>query len=77
MSMAREEEFAEIVARCKKIMGPVAESLAEEAAKEAGARIEAGKIFIASEGQFASMLSKYREKLAKIVGKPLAENLVK
>ncbi|MEM3030517.1 MAG: hypothetical protein QXH27_02170 [Candidatus Micrarchaeia archaeon] len=73
----REDEFAAIIARCKKIMGPVAESLAQEAAREAGASVEGGKIIIASEGQYASILSKYKEKMAKIVGAPLAENLVK
>ncbi|MEM4389632.1 MAG: hypothetical protein QXG98_03135 [Candidatus Micrarchaeia archaeon] len=73
----REDDFAAVIARCRKIIGPVAESLAREAAREAGAKMEGEKIIIASEEQYASIISRYREKMAKIVGAPLAENLVR
>ena len=75
--MVREEEFTAIVERCRKIMGPVAQSLAQEAAKEVGAKVDGEKVMIANDAQFGSLVAIYKAKLAKIIGQPLADSLVK
>lgn len=75
--MVREKEFEAVVGRFRKIMGPVAETLSRDAAAEAGAKVEGGRVSIKSEEQFQAVIKKLKEKIGKIIGAALAENIIK
>ena len=66
----------ELVERFRKIMGPVASTLANEAAEECGGTVEGEKIVV-SEGNLEKFEQIMKEKCGKIIGEQLAETILK
>ncbi|RLG18680.1 hypothetical protein DRN67_03930 [Candidatus Micrarchaeota archaeon] len=71
------KEIMEIVERFRKIMGPVAATLAREAAMESGGRVEGEKIIIEDKKVLKEFKKKMKEKCGKIIGEDLADNILK
>jgi len=64
----KEEELELLIAKFRKIIGPVADTLAGEAAAEVGALSPAGKFAIRSEDNYKMLLIKMRERFSKVIG---------
>ena len=67
----------EIVNRFRKIMGPVASTLAQEAAKESGGRVEGGKVMVDGDANLEKFKRMMKKKCGKIIGERLAETILK
>lgn len=72
----REKEYREIVSKFERIMGPVAKTLAKEAALEAGGIEEETDDFsFKNEGDYEKAVSLLKEKYARIIGAALVESM--
>jgi len=66
-----------IAERFRKIMGPVASTLAAEAARESGGRTEGERIVIDDEKKLEKFRHLMKKKCGKIIGERLAENILR
>ncbi len=64
----KEEELETVIAKFRKIIGPVADTLAKDAAAEIGALSPGGKISPKSEDHYKMLMIKLREKFSKVIG---------
>ena len=64
----KEEEFELNLSKFRKIIGPVADTLAREAAAEVGALSRDGRISPKTEDQYKMLLIKMQEKFSKVIG---------
>ncbi|MEM3400278.1 MAG: hypothetical protein QXP42_05595 [Candidatus Micrarchaeia archaeon] len=75
--MVNEGKADEIIERFKKVMGPVANTLAADAGREVGVVIIDGRVQrIESEEQYKKLVEKLREKFSRIMGPAITDSLI-
>jgi hypothetical protein len=67
----------ELVAKFMKIMGPVARTLANDTAKEIGAKVEGEHITVRDAAHLERFRKEYAKKCGRIIGGKLAESVAK
>ena len=64
----KEGELESLIAKFRKIIGPVADTLAKEAAADVGALSEDGAFSLKNEDHYRILLIKMQEKFSKVIG---------
>ncbi|MFH1285542.1 MAG: hypothetical protein ABIH99_03080 [Candidatus Micrarchaeota archaeon] len=73
---ASDASVEELVGRFRQIMGPVADTLAKEAARELDIENTRGKYIITSEAERKKLVLRLKEKFGKIIGIELADSVI-
>jgi hypothetical protein len=75
--MAGAKSADDLVAKFRKIMGPVASTLAKDTAVEIGARQEGDSIVTKDNAQLERFRKEYAKRCGRIIGSKLAESVAK